>query len=290
MKLTGMNKNILALMLPLFLALSVHAQEAAAKKFTIYVFLPWKVQTPDGKIDRSIKLTDYVVQFGLKPVKVIYEAAYLTNGKVDHEKIKAIAEATQAEPDSIVSFDTEFGKRFYPQTVIPEVLEILHSYRGEHPKAKVGVYATAPQNTYGWKSGIESYDGLNAKYKVVAEAVDFLSPVLYNYNRDDLDAWMKAATYNVNAAKKYGTDKPIIPYINPGYGTPTADGNGSNPVIQFSEKEMTIRLQKLYDLGASGCIVWGSSGDRDANGKQPVFDASTGWAKALVGFAQTHGQ
>lgn len=260
----------------------------ASHPFTIYVFLPWQVQLPDGKIDRSIKLSNYVAHFGIKSAKVIYR--FSTDGKADHAKIEAIAEATREDPDSIVSFDTEFGQRFHPETVIPEVLEILETYRAAHPKAKVGVYATVPQNTYGWKPGIESYDALNAKYKPVADAVDFLSPGLYNYNGDDLDAWKKAATYNLEAARKYGGDKPIIPYITPAYSAPKVSGGETNSLAHLSEAEMTARLQALYDLGAAGCIVWGSSGDRDASGKQPVFDARTGWSKALVTFAKAHAQ
>jgi len=285
-----MNKNLLALTLSLFLAVSAQAQESHPRKFTIYVFLPWQVQMPDGKVDRSVKLKDYVAQFGLKSAKVIYENGYFTDGKVDTEKVKAIAEATKSDPDSIVSFDTEFGKRFNPETVIPQVLNILQIYRESDPKAKVGVYATAPQNTYGWKAGVESYDAINGKYKAVAHAVDFLSPVLYNYNGDDFHAWMKAAAYNIDAAKRYNTNKPIIPYITPGYSVPDVGGNGAKQYLHLSENEMRNQLQKLYDLGASGCIVWGSSNDRDSNGKQPVFDATTGWAKALVDFAKKYSQ
>ncbi len=264
------------------------AQMASPRTFTIYEFLPWQVKQADGSINRAIKLTDYAAQFGIKHVRVIYEKYYFANGQPDPEKINALARDTDNDPASIVSFDTEFGNRFRPETVIPKVLDILQIYRSANPKAKAGVYAVAPQNTYGWKSDIAKNEALNQQYAPVAQAVDFLSPVLYNYNQSDMNAWRRSAQYNMAAAQKYGTNKPIIPYITPSYGSQSADRNGHNPVQQLTEQEMTARLQALYDLGAAGCIVWGGSSDRDADGKQPVFDASQGWGKALVEFAKVH--
>jgi hypothetical protein len=51
---------------------------------------------------------------------------------------------------------------------------------------------------------------------------------------------------------------------------------------------MLTRLQTLYDLGADGCIVWASSGDRTLDGTMPVFDRNSGWGKALADFAAAH--
>jgi hypothetical protein len=171
---------------------------------------------------------------------------------------------------------------------VTQILGIYHRYNSVTP---AGVYATAPQNTYAWKPDISHFDALNEKYQSIAQQVDFLSPVLYNYAGADLETWQRAAVYNMAAAKKYETGKPIYPYISPviHLQATSKDDKGQHGSIRtLTEAEMLVRLQTLYQLGADGCIVWASSGDRTEDGQAPVFDRNSGWGKALADFAAKH--
>ena len=90
-------------------------------------------------------------------------------------------------------------------------------------------------------------------------------------------------------AKKYTPLKPVIPYISPvvRLGSSNKAKNG-NLVEALSEEEMRERLQALFILGASGCIIWASSQDRTEDGQIPQFDPDKGWGKAVVEFTKTH--
>lgn len=61
-----------------------------------------------------------------------------------------------------------------------------------------------------------------------------------------------------------------------------------NLVEELSEEEMAQRLESLYQLGASGCIIWASSQDRKKNGEFPQFNPDYGWGKAVVTFIKSH--
>jgi len=266
---------------------------AARRTFTIYEYIPYSSHAVGGEVSQVPVLDEYLESLGIHHVKVIYENRFMTDGKPDEKKIEAIAKSAISSPKVPVSFDTEFGDRFRPETVIPAVSEILRIYHQVNSVTPAGVYATAPQNTYAWKPDITKFDALNEKYASIAQQVDFLSPVLYNYGGPDNAAWQKAAEYNIAAAKKYNTGKPIIVYISP-VMHPHQDSDDDaatkahyRDIRMLTEAEMLLRLQTLYDLGADGCIVWASSGDR-IDGKPPVFDRNSGWGKALADFAATH--
>jgi hypothetical protein len=255
---------------------------SAGRPFIVYAFIPWERHMEKGKPVNS-NLADYLEKQGIHPIRVIYD--FMTHDRPDPEKIRAIAIRALEKPDIPVSFDTEFGDRRKPETVIPGVTEILRLFREYNRHTLVGVYATAPQNTYAWNPGISHYDSLNARYRPVAALVDFLSPVLYNYNGDNTDLWKKAAIYNLDAAQKYGTGKPVYPYISPVFDIEKNETGKPRRFIQLlDEKAMRDRLQTLYDLGASGCIIWASSQSRTADGQKPVFDSDKGWGKAVIAF------
>lgn len=264
---------------------------AAGRKFTIYEYIPYHDHVAGGEASRVPQLDQYLELLGIHQIKVIYEKRFMTNGQPDEAKIEAIAKDAINSPRIPVSFDTEFGDRFKPETVIPKVSEILSIYHRYNTVTPAGVYGTAPQNTYAWKPDIAHFDALNQKYASVAKEVDFLSPVLYNYEGPDTEAWKRAAVYNIAAAKSYKTGKPIFPYVSitirlKSPGKDDSDQHG--PIRTLTEAEMLARLQTLYDLGADGCILWASSGDRTTDGNTPVFDRNSGWGKALADFAEAH--
>ncbi len=264
-----------------FVLNETQAESLIARKFTVYAYLPW---TND-----AAALSDILLTYGIQPIKVIYEKDYFTQGQVSQEKIKKIAEGTFQEPGIPVSFDFEFGNRFKPETIIPRMKAILAAYHRFQARAPVGIYAILPQNTYGWKLTLQSYDALNAKYQTLINEVDFLSPSLYNYNGRNFQAWSASARYNIQAAKKYLPRKPIIPYISPIYKRGSSDKAKNGTLVEeLDEAAMRERLQLLADLGASGCIIWASSQDRTADGQRPTFSPTAAWGKAVVEFVKTH--
>jgi hypothetical protein len=289
--MTGFRKAILFALIIVTIASSPCLAQATAKKFTIYEFVPYRDHVEGNNLSPVPPLSQYLESLGIHPIKVIYEKRFMTDSKPDAEKIEEIAKSAISSPGIPVSFDTEFGDRFNPETVIPRVSEILDIYHRYNTVTPAGVYATAPQNTYAWKPDINHFDALNRSYAPIAHQVDFLSPVLYNYEGADTEAWKKAAIYNIAAAKQYQTSKPIFPYIGVviHLQSSSPDDSGQHgPVRTLTEAEMLTRLQTLYDLGADGCIVWASSGDRTTDGKMPVFDRNSGWGKALAEFARAH--
>ncbi len=287
---TFRNAATLVLLLAAPLCSPCRAQEAT-KKFIIYEFIPYHAHVVDGELSSVPSLKQYLESLDIHAIEVIYLPRFMTNGHPDEKKIEDIAKSAIGTPGTPVSFDTEFGNRSHPETVIPGVSDILRIYHRYNTVTPVGVYGTAPQNTYAWQPDIARFDALNQRYASIANEVDFLSPVLYNYEGADTGAWKRAAAYNIAAAKKYNTGKSIIPYISITIRLKSSGKNDQTqqgPVRMLTEAEMHTRLETLYDLGAGGCIVWASSKDRTLDGKVPVFDRNSGWGKALADFAQAH--
>jgi hypothetical protein len=271
-------RHIIFYCLSFIITVDLQAQSTTLHPFTVYAYIPWPNTT-----------SDILSTFGIKPIKVVYELRFLTQGNIDQLKIKQLAEETIIEPDIPISFDIELGNRFKPETVIPIIQTILVAYHSYKPKALVGIYATVPQNTYGLNVTNYSYDKLNAKYASLSEHVDFISPSLYNYNGHDIQSWFKSAQYNMREAKKYASNKPIIPYISPIYRLGSSNDVKNGTIVEeLDEKAMQKRLQMLYDLGAAGCIIWVSSQDRKENGQILQFAHDSGWGKAVVEFIKTH--
>lgn len=265
----------------------VHSTKEPLHDFKIYAFLPWEKQPRGEQGEKDQR--DYLLRYGIHPIKIIYENHFLTSGKIDLTKMKHIADEAGHEPNIPVSFDIELGNRFKPETTIPKIKDILTQYRRYQSQGLVGIYATIPQNTYRWQPTISSYDKLNDQYSILIPYVDILSPSLYNYDGNDFSAWSKSAKYNMLAIQHYKSGKPIVPYISPIIRIrPLSRIKKGYLVVELDKESMTKRLKLLYDLGASGCIIWGSSQDRKKDGQLPVFDPNKGWGKAVVEFIQSH--
>lgn len=254
-------------------------------QFTVYGYVPWKTKIGSFPARAGNELSDVFLSKGIKPIHVIYENKYCSNGTIDLNKIKNIALKTSLEPNIPVSFDIEFGNRFKPATVVPYVKTILKTFRRYNSKSLLGVYALIPQNTYGLKINTLTYNRFNSKYDSLVNAVDFFSPSLYNYNGHDFNSWFNNARFVISHAKQYKPAKPIIPYVSPIVRLgPSHHAKNGNLVEELSEQEMSQRLHALYDLGASGCIIWASSQDRTRDGQFPKFNPNKGWGKAVVAF------
>ncbi|TDR31164.1 hypothetical protein [Hydromonas duriensis] len=266
------------------------SQAELKRSFTVYAFLPWGSGTV-GYMTELTSLEKDLKKMGIQPIWVVYEPHFsspwggqptsqvkvVNESKqtlvIDEEKIKTVALNALRHPDIPVSFDTEFGSRFKPETVKSGVLEIIRLFKKYNNKSKVGVYAVAPQVIYAWQEDAAAkMQILNREYRDVANAVDFFSPMIYYRYNIDLPSWEKAAEYSINAAKSYRMDKPIIPYVSFDY----------NDHSEVSEQDAKKRMTFLYEHGAAGCIVWGSSKDKS------FFDRRSGWSKAMVDFAAAH--
>ncbi len=255
--------------------------------FSIYGFIPYESIVQHGKPVKVKSRNEWFEALGVKPIDVVYERRMITVLKdnigekkfsLNRDMMKEVALGHGRNTKTIVSLDIESWDRFDEKTPT-RLIEAIQAFREVNKDTQLGLYATVPQNTYSWKSSKrKQYDLLNSKYASVAEAVDYFSPSLYNYSKDDYATWLAGAAYNLAASKKYSKDKKVIPYI-----TPEIWEDGYTRWLSYDE--MKKRLQALKDLGADGCIVWASSQSRSITGEKPVLDPGFGWLKAVVEFA-----
>jgi hypothetical protein len=276
------------MLLNIAVATSAICGASQAVAFDIYGFIPYGSRVDGGQVISGRASKDWFSALGIRPIDVVYERRVLDypDGEksrklatINADKIRDLANSADRKRNVPVSLDLEGWDRSAPGTP-GLLLQTLKEFRATNPDAMVGFYATVPQNTYGWREDKQkSYDDLNSKYAVLAEAVDYFSPSLYNYSKGDFAAWEKSARYNISAARKYSSTKKVLPYI-----TPEVSENGATRWLSYDE--MMSRLEALKSLGADGCIVWTSSQTRDASGNAPVLDPSTGWLKAVSDFGK----
>ena len=240
---------------------------------------------------------------GLLPIDVVYSSRFVDgNGPtatLNAEKLRAIArEANAVIP---VSLDAEVWdkNRFGPHTptpngksIVQNLVEVVRTFKQANPAVRVGLYSEVPQSTYGFNDSTASaYDKLNPQYAAVAAVVDYYSPELYNRGYDGTQEgdqlWLRAAQYAVHACKQLDginrTEKPVLPYLSPGW-----TDRGRNPRY-LSYEQMHFRLAALERLGASGCILWLSSGAKEPGSDESlILDPNSGWMKAAVEFARSN--
>ncbi len=264
---------------------------AGSGSFKIYGFIVYGGYVQNGvNVNASYaQIQTYLLSYGINKLNLIYEQKLLdypggvkANAVPNIGRIDSLANLAKADPTTLVSLDMESWSRFDTVATPPKYDTVINDWKAIDTLSQLGLYATVPQNTYGYTSTIHSYDKYNKGYSSVAARVDYFSPSLYNYNGVDSVAWENAAAYNVSACTLYGfPSKRILPYI-----TPEVTVNGVTTELSYND--MMLRLQYLYSLGANGCLVWTSSSTRDANGNKIYVDVTTGWAKALVDFAASH--
>lgn len=270
--------------------------------FTLYNFIAWNNwRDSDGKVVRSTGLktpwninqdfSDYLQGKKVKPVWVVYERHFssVVDGStpldaftftaedkktlryVDELKIREIALESAKRKDLLVSFDTEFGNRWQPSTVVPAVLEIVKTFKKYNSKTPVGVYALAPQVMFAYtESGLGNLKALNESYRPIAEVVDFLSPQIYIAYNPLIKDWLRIADYSMQESKRYALGKPIIPYMS--FDVPS-------PTSQIAYQEAVSQMDYIFHNGAVGEILWAWSGATQ------VFDGNVGWGKAMFDVA-----
>lgn len=259
--------------------------------FEIYGFIPWGAERGEGLITSPDEVKKGLEQDGIQRIDVVYHNRMLTNGHVDSEKIKKIALESQINPKIPISFDLEIGDRNNPETILPRLLAIIDLYHAHGGKAPIGVYATLPQNTFGGskltvKRKAELIE-LNKQYEIIAEKIDFISPVLYFYDGENLDEWRKAVDFNLVQSKSLASryNLKIYPYITNSFRMGEKNKNtGGWTVKLLNQKQMKDTLTYLDKKGADGAIIWASSQVVDDSGLRPVIQKNSPWIKGIKSF------
>lgn len=271
--------------LPLVFFLGLYGDAYA---FEVYGFIPYDHMIQHGELVEGRPSSEWFETLGIHPIDVVYERRMIKvlvdkMGKksfvLNPDMMKDVGLGKGRKNTTIVSLDLESWDRFDAKTPT-RLIETIQAFRKVNKDTPLGLYATVPQNTYSWQADKkDQYDQLNSKYASVADAVDYFSPSLYNYSKDDYAAWFDGAKYNIEAAKKYSKVKKVIPYI-----TPEIWEDGYTRWLSYDE--MKKRLQALKQLGADGCIVWTSSRSRSLTGEKPTLDPGFGWLKAVTEFTE----
>ena len=277
----------------------------APRRFQVGEYLKFRRYRDSSGAVRSVNgyLDDaWFEKLGLLPINLVYASRYL-DGKgltatLNADRLRTIAK--DAGPASPVSLDAEEWdkNRFNPdapapngKSIVQNLIEVVRTFKQANPASQVGLYSEVPQNTYGFSSSTASvHDKLNPKYAAVAAEVDYYSPALYNYDHYDGTPagdlhWAEAAKYAIRACKQLDyinhTSKPVLAYISPGW----TDGEKNSRYL--SEEQMHFRLDTLKKIGASGCILWLSSGAKELGSNESlILDPHAGWLKAAVEFAR----
>ena len=258
--------------------------------FTVYGFIPWKNSVDQYNMISEHKNTTSMVNslIGASNIKIFYEKDIFTNKQVDPEKIKKIAVDSQNDPNTPISLDIEIGNRFKPETVLPVINQALDLYHFYNGKAPIGVYALLPQNTYGAKKLHDQkknkYILLNQQYESLAAKINFLSPVFYFYDGQDMNLWRQSVDFGMQEAQRYAKKYhlKIYPYVTNCFkinqGQPTT-------ILQLNRRQMSFVLNYLSSRGADGAIVWAGSRTVDVDGKKPIIHLSQdGWAEGIGQF------
>lgn len=257
--------------------------------FKLYGFIPWKLEQNEQIIADQEKIKAILSNEGILTIDVIYHKRMLSHGYVDRDKIKKIAQDSQ--PHIPISFDYEIGTPSKPETVLPSLISILDLYHAYGGKAPVGVYSLFPLNTYGGKNLNDEQKNklieLNKQYEIIADKIDFISPVFYFYDNEDLDAWKKSVDFNLaqslSLAKKYNLK--IYPYITNSFRVSDIDPKTGTWVTKaLSKKQMFNVLNYLKEKGADGAIIWTGSGVKDQYDQIPIIKFNDPWFQGLKEF------
>lgn len=273
-----MIKNLIVLLL-----LSCSIEALAFEK---YAYAPIR-QFDFGYGVQKGNLNDHLNKIGYKKIKVIYHDQFLDkNNQPDPQKIKKIAEAAKTDMTP-VSFDYEKGNYKDYDNTISAIQKTIGIYKKHGGKAPVGVYGVFPQNTFGGGRLTEKrqlqYQQLNEKYSVLLNELDFISPVFYNYDKNDLKNWEKSVNFSLSEIRKYNkANKKVYPYITASY---FSRRNGVLYAEQISEIDLKNKLDYLKSR-TDGVIFWESGASYNTNGKRPTFYLKSGWGRVLSDFSK----
>lgn len=259
--------------------------------FDIYGRVPWSIKQGDALITNQQEVKEILSKRGIQQIDVVYHNRIFTNGQVDSEKIKKIAEESNKNAHIPVSFDIELSNRFKPDTVLPIINTVIDLYRAYGGKAKIGLYANLPQQTYGGgklnNEMKQKYIELNKHYESLALKVDFLSPSFYFYDNEDIALWKKAVDFNMEQSKKIAKkyNLKIYPYVTNAFITSKVDPITKGWTVKLLTcKQMHETIRYVESRGADGVIIWNSSNVLDENGVKPIIQLHQSWFKGINSF------
>lgn len=265
--------------------------------FEIYQYLRWNyIKGKDGVIKFSespLTETNIFESYGLKKMNVIYPIYIITDGEVDPLKIKKIVVDSKINPNMPICFDIEMGNGKNADDDLLILIDALKMYRSLGGKAPIGIYASLPQRIIKNYRGLNErekaeYLELNKQYEPLAKYVDFLSPTLYFYSKNNSLNWASQVNLNMSEARKYANKYKlkIYPFISLSTWDVIDKKFYITPV---SEVYMTNVLLSLKRQGADGVVLWEGGASKSSTDKQPaIFDTNKDSFKAVIDFAKKY--
>ena len=250
---------MLGLMMASGIAMMTGCMEQKPEKgFVVYDRLAYQ-----GKPDLSAD--------GLLPIKLIYEAGLLTDGRIDMDKINArIMEANEAGIKA-VSTDIEswyWGEKYTNEALKDSLNKVFDAFRNGIEGVSIGNYGV-PIGTLNIARNVEHNKGkadeeILAKLKssnnrlAAGEVSDVLYPSLYIYN-PDIDQWIKDMKTTVAYIRTYYPDKKIVGYIWPQY----YDWKTNPYYMQFITEEKFLQMLEAAYEHIDGVVLWAHGRDTD---------------------------
>ena len=241
-------KSIKSLLLGLMMASGIAMmtgcmEQKPEKEFVVYDRLAYP-----GKPDLSSD--------GLSPIKLIYEAGLLTDGRIDMDKIQTrIKEANEAGIKA-VSTDIEswyWGRKYSNASLKDSLNKVFDAFRAGIENVSVGNYGV-PIGTLNIARNVESMAGKTNEEIVsiwkesnirleAGEVSDVLYPSLYIYG-PDIEQWIEDLKTTVEYIRTYYPDKKIVGYIWPQY----YDWKTNPNYMQFITEEKFLQmLEAAYE-------------------------------------------
>ena len=260
---------------------SSHVSE---KEFVVYDRLAYP-----GKPDLSAD--------GLSPLKLIYEAHLLTDGKIDMDKINArIAEANEVGIKAI-STDIEswyWGRKHSNASLKDSLAKVFDAFRAGVEGASVGNYGV-PIGTLNiaryveHNAGKSNEDIINlwkdSNIRLAAgEAADVLYPCFYAMN-PDVDQWITDLKTTVEYIREYYPDKKIVGYMWSQY----YDWKTNPYYMQFISEENFLKMLEAAYEHLDGVVLWAHGRDTDNKTKVQWEDERVqGIYRAITTFMNSH--
>lgn len=260
---------------------SSHVSE---KEFVVYDRLAYP-----GKPDLSAD--------GLAPLKLIYEAHLLTDGKIDMDKINArIAEANEVGIKAI-STDIEswyWGRKHSNASLKDSLAKVFDAFRAGVEGASVGNYGV-PIGTLNIARYVEHNAGKSnediiklwkeSNIRLAAgEAADVLYPCFYAMN-PDVDQWIIDLKTTVEYIREYYPDKKIVGYMWSQY----YDWKTNPYYMQFISEENFLKMLEAAYEHLDGVVLWAHGRDTDNKTKVQWQDERVqGIYRAIKTFMGNH--
>lgn len=241
-----------------------------------------------------------LAQFGLTPLKVVYEGEMWKAGQdfkgiTDQAMIQKTASSLLMVPGGRIALNIETwpltGPSLTVNNSLAKCLQTLTWFRTYAPKLKIGYYAFPPLGDY-WRAinGLgptskAAWQKDNDNIQSLANSVDIFYPSLYTFYTDK-NQWVQFAIAQITEARRLAKGKPVYPFIWPQY-------HDSNPVIGLKfipDDYWKLELDTIRKY-ADGVVIWGGYDLVALQKGQPggplTWDNNASWWKVTKNFLAT---